>query len=301
MSDENKYLHLSKNAREALSLTKEERIEKIRSDRWIGYTQARTVLDKLEDLLSYPQRHRMPCLLLVGDTNNGKTMIARRFLNLHPVDLNLNGDAMIAPVVLVQAPPVPDEGRFYNNILHRLFVPYKESDRASKKLAQVISILSAIRVRVLIIDEIHDILAGSIRKQQEFLNVIKHLSNELMIPIVGVGTRDALRAIQTDPQIANRFEPIILPRWKMDEEYLRLLASYERVLPLEKPSNLTNTEVAQKLLSMSEGIIGELSRILTIAAVEAVYSGKEMITLDTLKHMNWIRPSDRRKYAETES
>ena len=61
-------------------------------------------------------------------------MIARRFLNLHPVDLNLNGDAMIVPVLLVQTPPFPDKGRFYNNVLHRIFVPYKENDRASRKL-----------------------------------------------------------------------------------------------------------------------------------------------------------------------
>ena len=301
MNNRKEYLHLSKTAIESLSLPLNERIDRIRHDRWIGYTQARLVLDKLEDLLSYPQRHRMPCLLIVGDTNNGKTMIARRFLNLHPVDLNLNGDAMIAPVLLVQAPPIPDEGRFYNNILHRLFVPYKENDRASRKLAQVISVLSKIKLRVLIIDEIHDILAGNLRKQQEFLNVIKHLSNELMIPIVGVGTRDALRAIQTDPQIANRFEPIILPHWKMDEEYLRLLASYEKVLPLAKPSHLTTLVSSQKLMSMSEGIIGELSRILTLAAVEAVRSGEEMITLDILNRLNWIKPSERRKYAETES
>ena len=86
------------------------------------------------------------------------------------------------------------------------------------------------------------------RKQQEFLNVIKHLSNELMIPIVGVGTRDALRAIQTDPQIANRFELIILPHWNVDEEYLRLLASYEKVLPLAKPSHFDSIGISTKAI-----------------------------------------------------
>src|SRR2546423_1765777 len=67
--------------------------------------------------------------------------------------------------------------------------------------------------RMLIIDEIHHVLAGSLLQQHNFLNTIKHLSNELQIPIVGVGTREAFNALQTDPQLANRFEPVFLPRW----------------------------------------------------------------------------------------
>ena len=69
---------------------------------------------------------------------------------------------------------------------------------------------------MLIIDEIHHILAGNLNRQKGFLNVIKYLGNELEIPVVGVGTRDAYRAIQTDPQLANRFEPAVLPRWELD-------------------------------------------------------------------------------------
>lgn len=290
--------HLSKTALESLSLSDEERINKIKQDKWIGYSQARLVLDKLEDLLYYPPRHRMPCLLIVGDTNNGKTMIVRRFLHLHPPNPNVEGDASIAPIMIVQAPPVPDESRFYNNILNELFAEYRENDRSARKYSQVIRLLKAIKLRMLVIDEIHDILAGSTKKQHEFLNVIKNLSNELMIPIVGVGTRDALRALQTDPQLSNRFEPISIPKWTMDQDYLRLLASFEKVLPLKKPSHLTQNNIAQKLLTMSEGFIGELSRILTKAAIKAIESNTEQINIKILDILDWVKPSERRKAAE---
>lgn len=292
--------HLSKAALESLNLSNKERIEKIKQDRWIGYPQARFTLDKLEDLLYYPPRHRMPCLLIVGDTNNGKTMIVRRFLHLHPPDPNVDGDASIAPVIIIQAPPIPDEGRFYSNILNGIFATYRENDRPARKYSQVIRLLKAIQLRMLIIDEIHDILAGSTRKQQEFLNVIKNLSNELMIPIVCVGTRDALRALQTDQQLSNRFEPVPLPRWTMDEDYLRLLASFEKVLPLRQPSLLTQNHIAQKLLTMSEGFIGELSRILTKSAINAIEDNSEQITIKTLDAIHWVKPSERRKAAEKE-
>lgn len=49
---------------------------------WIGYTQARTILSQLDYLLEYPAMHRMPNLLIVGRTNNGKTMLIDRFLEL---------------------------------------------------------------------------------------------------------------------------------------------------------------------------------------------------------------------------
>ena len=299
MSETN-YSHLSNTAKETVSLSEKERIYKLKQERWIGYSKAKSLLDKMEDLLYYPPRHRMPCLLLVGDTNNGKTMIVRRFLRQHMPNPNVDGEASIVPVVLVQAPPIPDEQRLYNAILRELFAEFRETDRASRKYSQVVTLLKSVNVRMLIIDEIHDILAGSMKKQHEFLNVIKNLSNELMVPIVGVGTRDALRALQTDPQISNRFEPISLPKWTMDQEYLRLLASFERVLPLKRPSHLTQTDLAQKLLSLSEGYIGELSRILTLATQQAIENQTEQITLKTLNMIAWVNPSKRRMAAEKE-
>jgi superfamily II DNA or RNA helicase len=36
---------------------------------------------------------------------------------------------------------------------------------------------------MLIVDEIHHLLAGSATRQRQFLNVLKYLGNELKIPI----------------------------------------------------------------------------------------------------------------------
>lgn len=292
------YQHLSQNAIEALSLSDHDRMERIRQSKWIGYTRARAILDKMEDLLSYPPKHRMPNLLIVGDTNNGKTMIVRRFLKLHPADDNLSGDAIKAPVMLIQAPPTPDEGRFYNAILDQLFAPYKPNERVDKKQTQAIKLLRLIGLRMLIIDEIQHILAGNMNKQRQFLNVIKFLGNELMIPIVAVGTRDAFRAVQTDPQLSNRFEPALLPHWNMDTEYLQLLKSFEKILPLKNPSNLIQKDIALKILSKSEGIIGEISSLLIMAAIEAIKSKKECIDVRLLDKIQWTSPSDRQRMLE---
>jgi len=286
--------HLNEGARSAIQLSDAERIDRVRSARWIGYTRSKEILDKLDDLLTYPKKHRMPNLLIVGDTNNGKTMIINRFHQNHLAYDNPEGDGIILPVLIIQSPPIPDEGRFYNAILEAVFAPYRASDRADKKQFQALKTLQRVRLKMLIIDEIHNLIAGSQNKQRHFLNTIKYLGNELQIPIVGVGTKDAFVALQTDPQLSNRFEPAVLPRWEMGNDYLRLLASFERMLPLKQPSNLVETALALKLLSMSEGIIGELSAVLTKATIKAIQSGEERINIKLLNSIKWIQPSDRK-------
>lgn len=290
--------HLSAATVEWLSLSKAERIENIRSPRWIGYPRTKSIIAKLEDLLTWPKSHRMPNLLVIGDTNNGKTMLMQRFRSLHPAYDNPSGQGVRVPVLVIQAPPTPDEGRFYNAILELLFAPYKPNDRVDKKQVQVVKLLRYVGLQMLVIDEVHHILAGNLNRQRAFLNVIKYLGNELQVPIVGVGTKDAFRAIQTDPQLANRFEPALLPRWTFDNDFLRLLASFERMLPLAEPSNLHDTSLATKLFSLSEGYLGELSSLLTLAAAAAIKSGRERIDAKVVESLVWVSPSERRRQAE---
>lgn len=287
--------HLQAKVAAYLNRSDPDRIRYIRSPRWIGYPRAEEILKQLEDLLTYPKSHRMPNLLIVGDTNNGKTMLVERFCRAHKPDDNKEGDAAIVPVLFMQAPPIPDESRFYNAILELLFAPYKPIDRVDRKQIQAIKLMRTVGVKMLIIDEIHHILAGSMARQKAFLNVIKYLGNELEIPIVGVGTRDAFRAIQTDPQLSNRFDHAVLPRWTNDESFLRLLATIERFLPLRNPSNLIDGSLADKIYAMSEGYIGEISRLLMIAAIAAIESGQEHIDKKLLEKLQWTPPSDRRR------
>ena len=84
---------------------------------------------------------------------------------------------------------------------------------------------------MLIIDELDNVLAGSSNVRRAMLNLLRFLGNELRIPIVAVGTREAYLAIRTDDQLENRFEPLPLPVWEEDGEFLALLASFVAMLP----------------------------------------------------------------------
>jgi hypothetical protein len=43
-------------------------------------------------------------------------------------------------------------------------------------------------VKMLVIDELHNLLSGSRSQQRRLLNLLRWLGNELRIPLVGVGT-----------------------------------------------------------------------------------------------------------------
>ena len=72
--------HLQPPCREAALLSDDERIHWLRQERWIQYPRAERILERLLDLVDYPPRDRMPCLVVYGATGMGKTRIIQKFL-----------------------------------------------------------------------------------------------------------------------------------------------------------------------------------------------------------------------------
>lgn len=144
---------------------------------------------------------------------------------------------------------------------------------------------------------IANIWAGSRLQQRRLLNLLRWIGNELQISLIAVGTAEALHAVQSDDQLANRFEPVGLPPWRAGTEYEQLLSTLEAVLPLRLPSDLAEPDLANKILTSAEGILGEIVSIVTRAAVRAVASGSEVITASLIDQTGFIAPSQRRRVA----
>ncbi len=289
--------HLTLAAQAMLERSLEDRITYALEDQWIGYTRAQQALDTLNDLINHPPSLRMPSLLLVGESGNGKSTIVEKFKSQHPVATRSAGEALI-PVVVVEMPSEPSETRFWTELLLALSIAHRDSDPVQRKKNQALSVLTYVGCRMLVIDEVHNVLFGRIPQQRQFLGVLKNLSNDLKLPIVAVGTREAIRTLHTDPQLSSRFEAFGLPRWALDREFLRLLVSFERVMPLPAPSGLTDREMAAKLHGLSGGTIGGLSRILKKAAVYALRKGRDRIAAATLDEIDWVRLADYGKQAD---
>lgn len=110
-----------------------ERIRHVQNSTWIGYTRANRILERMEDLLAHPPTTRMPNLLVVGESGNGKTHLLARFVRRHAAYDHASRSAAAVPVVSVLAPPVPEETRFYGAILDYVHAPHRDRDPASVK------------------------------------------------------------------------------------------------------------------------------------------------------------------------
>jgi hypothetical protein len=290
--------HLLHNICEVALLPVEQRIARLRSEYWIGYTRAQEALSKMEELLNYPKRIRMPNMLIISPSNNGKTMIIEKFRRSHLSYTSENMDHEVIPVLTVQMPSNPSVRRFYATIATALGSPVSYNHTVRYETI-CIKLMKATEVKILIIDELHNLLAGNNNVQREFLNVLRFIGNEMQVSIVGVGIKDAYLAIRSDDQLENRFEPFILPLWKNDNEFSKLLKSMAMVLPLQKPSPLLDAEVRSIILSRSEGTIGEIMTLLTRAACEAIISGQEFIDQAILERTKYNSPSERRRLYES--
>ena len=277
--------HLAASVREQALLDNDVRIRALLRDRWIDYPRATEALQRLERLLQTPQRERMPCLILHGDSNIGKTLITAKFRRQHPSAFD---DAMGVdhhPIVAMQMPATPDQHRFYSALLFELGAPHNASARLSMLERLSRDLLRRIAPRMLIVDEVHHLLAGSWREQRASLNLLKYLANDLRISIVLVGTSDAMLALETDAQMRSRFSPFEVARWRESEDFRRLLGAFERVLPLRRASDLAQRSIVQFMLAASDGLTGEVSRLLNEAAEMAIRDGSERVTLTHLEHV----------------
>ena len=290
--------HLHPAVRQAALLPADQRLAVIRGDRWIGYPRASQALARLEALLAWPTRQRMPNMLLIGPTNNGKSILIEKFRRAHPP--GHEPDRENIPVLCLQMPPNPSPPRFYSAILAALGAPTYTRDRtqADQREQIALDLLKKVGVRALVIDELHNLLAGRSDTRREFLNVLRYLGNQLRIPLVGVGTQEAYLAIRSDEQLENRFEPFTLPIWQPDDAARSLLASCTASYPLRRRSRLDTSQMAEYLLARSEGTIGELAALLTAAADAAITSGIEQITDTTLAMADYRGPTERRHLSE---
>jgi hypothetical protein len=137
--------------------------------------------------------------------------------------------------------------------------------------------MRAMDVQVLLLDEVHNILAGTFREQRIVLNTLRYLSNELKISLVCFGVNEAREAISGDVQLARRFEEFPLTRWSADEEFEGLVLAIVRNLPLRNPT-VISARAMRRLLQVTNGITSTVFRTLNELAIEAIESGAERVT-----------------------
>ena len=133
--------HLRPEVREHAMEREEERIRRIRTDRCVPFSRAAEGLNLLEELLAYPERTCMPNLVIHADAGMGKTMLATKFRRDHPPSFDAETGAIVTPVIFVEMPSAPDEGRFYTRLLDSICAPSEPRATLARKEAMAVRIL----------------------------------------------------------------------------------------------------------------------------------------------------------------
>ncbi|RXJ81034.1 TniB family NTP-binding protein [Arcobacter sp. F2176] len=279
--------NLSPQLKKYLDLSDEERIFFIQKDKWIDYPDANKILAKIEDIYNAPKSIRSRGMLLYGDSNNGKSAILKRFYRKFAKDeyIDEDGDLIhLMPLVYVIAEASSDESIMFTEILSSMNVPVNHKEKVSKKKEEAVFYLNLMKTKLIIIDEIQNVLHGPHNKMAQLITSLKTLNNKTGIPIILAGTQDAMSAISIDNQTKSRFKPYELPLWNNDENFLRFIATMEAMLPLKKASNIfKNYELLSYLHGLSKGCIGEAIDILKDASIYAIRTKSERITKKEIK------------------
>ena len=281
--------NLAPQFRKYLEMSDEERIYFIQKDKWIDYPLANKVLLKMQDIFNAPKSIRSRGMLLYGDSNNGKTAILKKFYRNFSKDeyIDEDGDLIhLMPIVYVISESSSDESVMFSKILSAMNVPVNHKEKVTKKKEEVIYNLGIMKTKLIIIDEIQNVLQGPYNKMTQLITSLKTLNNTTAIPIILAGTQDAMSAISIDNQTKSRFKPLELPNWNNDENFSRFITTIEALLPLKKASNLyQNYELLTYLHELSNGCIGEVIDILKDASIYAIRTKSEKITKKEIKEI----------------
>ena len=231
--------HLTDEADAVLTESMDERVYFVRSKRWIAYPKAVEILGHLNALLKHPRTTRMPSLAVYGDSGMGKSMLVEKFKDDYAQTAEDRPREPKTKLLVVELAGRPNERRLYAQILAVVGAPQNPRATIVELERTAVRLLGDLGVQVLILDEIHNVLAASWREQRVVFNTLRYLSNELKLSLVCFGIMEARQAINGDVQLARRFDAVSLPRWTAGKEFEQLVLAIIRNLPLREPSVLT--------------------------------------------------------------
>jgi hypothetical protein len=275
--DEDPFGHLHPDIAHLATADRAIRRAAILTDRWVNYPAAEDAIERMFEMLEMPPRLRMPSALFWASANMGKSSIQVHFLSLvrarYPTasepgekDKPFRAEG----VLRLEVNDDLTEKRFYGDILRRLKAPRPIEATGSRLQDIALTHLSANRIRMMILDEIQRITELRTREQRIVLNVIKYISNQLSMSIVGFGSGEAKALIQSDTHLAERFDIIALPPWGRRERWV-VEAVRERLcfIPLRKPT-VVDRALMEALFFHSGTLLGRLFDLIERAAIVAL-------------------------------
>ena len=178
--------HLLPEVRVLLSESLEQRLRAVEREVYIPYPKSEEILSEMERLFTYGGSSGR---LIVAPSGNGKSTIFKAFMKKHASRTTPNCE--LISVLRVETPEVAGGKRFLGAILEAFGFEDYARDKFELRRLRVMRELKGTGVKLILVDEIHNLLAGSGKLKEETANLLKNLSNTFDIPIILAGTERA--------------------------------------------------------------------------------------------------------------
>lgn len=277
------YPHLPSATAGLVDLSLVERVRYVLSDRYTYHEQVNDLMDHIEFMVHRPRGIRPTGFVISSPSNGGKTAFGHAVLRKFKARPATALRAASQPFVMISMSDAREANEIYRRFLIGLGVPHASSMTARQCRHLALQLGDAVDLRLIIIDEIQDVLSATTRQQQLALLAIKDLMNSLKVPVLALGTETARHALEADQHLKARFEFRELPSWRVDDYLRHFLESYEESLPLKKRSNLGSQRVMKLLIKESKGVLGVIVERLKRAAAFAIEDGTEQITIELIE------------------
>jgi len=252
---------------------------------WIPYPDANKIIRDLKRLVNAELETRPECIAIVGDPNFGKSELLRHFHSQYEKPYDPNVDTPSLPVLLAEMPEDATPSAFVRELLRECGLPLTRHEPLDMMVDRLKVLLRELHTKLILVDEFNKGFNGTHPQQQKMLNLTRGISNRTQIPLVVAGIESIDSFIKNDPQLDERFRRIRLPAWVANENSQRLHKAFEEAFQLQNPSKLGSPAMTEIIIGLARGRLGNISRLLKHAAIEAISSGVEQITKDSLSKM----------------
>lgn len=286
-----KYPHLLPEIQELADADNATRIDRLKTDFFIPYTEFVAVGDRIAGFLKY-HLGRAPCLGTHGPPGSGKTHIfkaaAARFGRPF---VDHDGYTRQRLILVKHPPPSYDICAFYDEVIKAAGGVVPSSTRPARHLFALGQQLETLQTKIVLFDNLHFLLRGTANQIRAGLQFLVYL-NDIGISIGAAGTEEMEALIKLEPQTAERFEKFHLPLWTDDERLLSFVDSTEAIFPLRRPSGLSQPRLADLVLSKSRGLLAGIVFLLREGAILAIETGEERITEKIIKSVRYQKYRD---------